>query len=154
MQLEMPAGAANEAPAPPPAAAAKFAACLGTMGVYSDCDVLNVTMTQASPARCVQLTLDNCGGYSRRGLSADVPLSWRLASASVGSSSSPCELGVFYPNNTLVNDASGSVSWDESKQQPSAIELKLTLELASAASGAAGIEVATSAPLEPSPCGG
>ena len=142
---------------PAPAPAATFAACLDTGGAYSDCSNLYITMTQASPARCVQLTLDDCGGYggSRRGLSADVPNSWRLASGSIGSSSTPCELGVFYPGNALVGDASGSVSWDETTRQPSKLELKLTLE-PSAATGAtgspAGIEIATSEPLNPGPC--
>jgi hypothetical protein len=136
-------------PLTPPAPAVTFAACVEAGGAYSDCDTIFVTMTQASPARCVQLTLDDCGGYgARRGLSADLPGSWRLASGSVGSSSAPCELGVFYPANTIIADASGSISWDESTRQPSAIELKLTLE----PSGAMDIAIATSEPLNPSPC--
>jgi hypothetical protein len=137
----------------PPAPSATFAACIDSGGAYSDCDTLYVTMTQASPARCVQLTIDDCGGYgARRGLSADLPNSWRLASASVGSSSAPCELGVFYPASDSIGDASGSISWDQSASQPTKIELKLTLEPASSTGGAAALEIATSEPLNPSRC--
>lgn len=136
-------------PAPPPAPAAQFAACFSTGGPYSDCETLYVTMTQSAPARCVQLTFDKCeNSAGKRGLGATVPSSWRLSSGSVGASSSPCELGVFYPNYTLVDDASGSAQWQASARQPSAIELALSLELPDAPN----VEVTTAAPLEPSTC--
>ncbi|MEO8182980.1 MAG: hypothetical protein ABI895_29460 [Deltaproteobacteria bacterium] len=110
-------------------------------------------MTQTSPARCVQLTIDDCGGYgARRGLSAELPGSWRLASGSVGSSSTPCELGVFYPANTLIDDATGSISWNERTSQPSEIELKLTLEASGSTGSATSIDIATSEPLNPIRC--
>src|SRR5688572_12960251 len=68
-----PADAPDEAPAAPgagadsssrlpPAPAATFASCTRRDGRYgSNCDYLYVTMTQTSPERCVQLTIDNCG---------------------------------------------------------------------------------------------
>jgi hypothetical protein len=149
MNAEASASASSAAAARPPAPpAAQFAACFSSGGPYSDCETLYVTMTQSAPARCVQLTFDKCqNGAGRRGLGATVPSSWRLSSGSVGASSSPCELGVFYPGSTLVDDASGSARWDASARQPSAIELALSLELPGAI-----VEVATAAPLEPSTC--
>jgi hypothetical protein len=146
-------GSSAAAARPAAAPSATFAACLDTGGAYSDCDTLYFTMTQASPARCVQLTVDDCGGYgARSGLSADLPTSWRLASGSIGSSSAPCELGVFYPANALIRDASGSITWDESARQPTQIELKLTLEPASSAGTPESIAIATSEPLNPGRC--
>ena len=140
------AAALPAAPVAPPAA--QFDACFTSGGPYSDCETLYVTMTQSTPARCVQLTFDRCQNPGRRGLGATVPSTWRLASGSVGTSSSPCELGVFYPSNALVDDASGSARWDGTARQPSAIELALTLELPDATS----VAVTTAAPLEPSSC--
>lgn len=149
MTGEASGGAASAAAAPPTAPAAQFAACFSTGGPYSDCETLYVTMTQSAPARCVQLTFDKCeNSAGKRGLGASVPSTWRLSSGSVGASSSPCELGVFYPNYTLVDDASGSAQWEAGARQPSAIELALSLELPDAPN----VEVTTAAPLEPSTC--
>jgi hypothetical protein len=140
------AGSAEIAAAAP---AAQFAACFTGGGPYSDCESIYVTMAQTAPARCVQLTFDKCeGGYGRRGLAADVPSAWRLSSGSVGASSSPCALGAFYPESALVDDASGTASWEEGSGPPSTIELALTLELRNAAS----VELTTAAPLELSTC--
>jgi len=142
----------SAAAAEDPVAAPAFASCITSGGAYSDCETIYVTVTQASPARCVQLSLDNCGSYSRQGLSADAPSSWRLASGSVASSASPCELGVFYPGSTSIEDASGSIRWNEETTRPTAIELALTLQPAGAAGDAAGIAVATVDPLDPVAC--
>jgi len=142
----------SAAAAEDPVAAPAFASCITSGGAYSDCETIYVTVTQASPARCVQLSIDNCGSYSRQGLSADAPSSWRLASGSVASSASPCELGVFYPGSTSIEDASGSIRWNEETTRPTAIELALTLQPAGAAGDAAGIAVATVDPLDPVAC--
>jgi hypothetical protein len=133
-------------------AAPAFASCITGGGAYSDCETIYVTVTQASPARCVQLSIDNCGSYSRQGLSADAPPSWRLASGSVASSASPCELGVFYPGSTSIEDATGSIHWNEETSRPTAIELALTLQPAGAVGETASIAVATVDPLDPVAC--
>ena len=148
MLAEAADSAASASPPAPPAA--QFAACFSGGGSYAACETLYVTMTESSPARCVQLTFEKCqnSGYGRPKLGADVPSRWQLSSGTVGASTSPCELGVFYPGNTLVRDASGSAKWDTSADAPSAIELALTLGLPDAAS----VSVTTAAPLEPSSC--
>ena len=145
-------GAESEGASADPVAAATFASCITGGGAYSDCETIYVTATLASPARCVQLSIDNCGSYSRQGLSADAPASWRLASGSVASSASPCELGVFYPGSTSIEDASGSIRWNEETSRPTAIELALTLQPAGAAGEAASIAVSTPEPLDPVAC--
>jgi hypothetical protein len=147
------AGNANAAPpSAPPAPAQAFEACTQRGGAYDDCDTIYVTMQQSAPARCVQLTIDDCGGYGRQGLSADVPNPWRLASGSVTSSLSPCELGVFNPSSSSISDASGSISWNETTTLPTALVLDLTLQPASVANDTASISVATTEPLEPVDC--
>ena len=140
----------SAAAAEDPVAAPAFASCITSGGAYSDCETIYVTVVQTSPARCVQLSIDDCGSYSRQGLSADAPSSWRLASASVGSSASPCELGVFYPGSTSIDDATGSIRWNEETSRPTAIELELTLQPVGAE--AASIAVSTVTPLDPVAC--
>lgn len=141
-----------EATETPVAPAQVFFACYGDSGPYSDCETIYVTVTQASPGRCIQLTIDNCGTYGRQGLSADAPQSWRLAGGSVSGAAEPCEPGVFYSGSASVTDASGSVSWDETTPRPSALELDLTLEPYSASGNAEPIVLATPEPLQPGEC--
>jgi len=145
-----PAPSQAEAAAEDPVGASAFASCITSGGAYSDCETIYVTVVQTSPARCVQLSIDDCGSYSRQGLSADAPSSWRLASASVASSASPCELGVFYPGSTSIDDATGSIRWNEETSRPTAIELELTLQPVGAE--AASIAVSTVTPLDPVAC--
>jgi hypothetical protein len=134
-------------------AAQAFEACTTNGGSYGDnCDTIYVAMTQASPARCVQLTIDNCGGYSRQGIGAHVPLSWRLSSGSIGSTVSPCELGVFYTDRTGVSDAEGTISWNESTRLPTEIVLELTLQPTSSAVDTTSLDIATPVPLNPVAC--
>jgi hypothetical protein len=135
------------------AAAQVFEACTSNGGSYGDnCDSIYVTVKQTSPARCIQLTIDNCGGYNRQGFAVDVPVSWRLASGSIGLDVDECELGVFYPERTGVADASGTISWNGSTRLPSEIVFELTLEPSSSAADTASIDVATSAPFTPVAC--
>jgi hypothetical protein len=140
----------------PAAAAAAFASCTRSEGSYgTNCDYVFVTMTQASPERCVQLTIDNCGdGYTNGGLPVDVPLTWQLSSATIGSSPSDCELGAFDPESTIVIDASGSISWGAvvGTALPSGIVLDVTLEPSRTAEDQTSIDVVTTEPLNPVRC--
>jgi hypothetical protein len=153
-EAEIPSEGASEVPASgdtqtPVVAAQTFSACWTDSGPYSDCESIFVTVTQATPGRCIQLTIDNCGTYGRQGLGADTPATWRLAGGSVGAAASPCELGVFYSGSTSVADATGSVSWDETTPRPSALELELTLEPTGVAEP---IALATPEPLQIAEC--
>jgi hypothetical protein len=96
-----PGASAGSSSGLPPAPATAFASCTRRDGSYgTNCDYVYVTMTQTSPERCVQLTIDNCGdSYTSQGLPVDTPLSWKLSSASIGSSPDECELGVFNPES-------------------------------------------------------
>jgi hypothetical protein len=136
----------------PPVTAQTFAACTNEGSYGSDCDIIYVTMKQTSPSRCIQLNIDNCGGYNQQGLPVDVPVSWRLASGSIGLNFGECELGVFYSDSDVVVDASGSISWNEATRLPSELVLELTLEPSSSAADTTSVEVVTSEPLNPSPC--
>jgi hypothetical protein len=164
-----PGGASDEGPASPAASAddstrvpaavpaAAFASCTRSEGSYgTNCDYLYVTMTEASSARCVQLTIDNCGdGYGGQGLPVDTPLSWQLSSASIGSAPDDCELGVFNPDSAIVVSASGEISWDElqsTRALPTGIVVDVTLQPSSAADDTTSIEVVTTDPLNPARC--
>jgi hypothetical protein len=150
------AGAAGRSTAAGPAApstpAQAFEACIKPRGAYDDCDTIYVTMTQEAPPRCVQLTIDDCGGYGRQGLAADVPNPWRLASGSVSASADACELGVFNPASASISEASGSVTWNTTTPLPTELVLELTLEASSSTDDSASLAVATTAPLEPADC--
>jgi len=142
----MAAGSAAAAPA------FSFEACTHSEGTYGrNCDYLYVSMKQVSPARCVQLTFDNCDRYDRRGLAVDVPTAWLLDSGTVGSNLQECELGVYYPSSSVALRASGEATWNETTRLPSELVLDVTLE-ASTASGTASIDVTTAAPIAVSVC--
>jgi hypothetical protein len=154
---DAPSEAAAETPSgdtqPPVAAAQTFSACYSNGGAYSECELIYVTVTQAEPARCIQLTIDSCGTYGRQGLSADAPVSWRLAGGSISGDSDPCEFGVFYSTSTSVADATGSVSWDETTPRPSELVFDLTLEPSGGVSGdAEPILLATPEALDVAEC--
>jgi hypothetical protein len=130
-----------------------FEACTTTEGSYgANCDIIYVTARQASPSRCVQLTIDNCGGYNSQGLPVDAPTSWRLASGSIGSNSNDCDLGVFDPEKTGVADAEGTITWNELTSRPTELVLDLTLSPSSSARDTTSVRVATSEPLNPGDC--
>jgi hypothetical protein len=151
-----PGASAGNTSSLPSAPAAAFASCTRRDGTYgTNCDYLYVTMTQASPGRCVQLSIDNCGdGYGSPGLPVDTPLSWKLTSAAIGSSPDECELGIFNPDGTIVVGASGSIAWDAmlSTALPTGIVLDLTLQPSSSADDTASIDVVTTEPLSPARC--
>jgi hypothetical protein len=138
---------------PPPAPAQTFEACTSSETGYGEaCESIYVTMKQMSPPRCVQLTIDNCGGYSRQGLSVDAPVSWRLASGSVGSNLNECELGTFYSSSAVALDASGSITWNETTRLPTEVVLDVTLEPSGSAEDTASVDVVTAQPLNPVAC--
>jgi hypothetical protein len=135
---------------PPAAPARSFASCIAVAATYDDCEVIHVTVTEAE--RCIQLSIDNCSEYGRMALAADLPPQWRLASASVSERAEPCELGVYYPGSTVINGASGEITWDESTPRPTAVELDVTLEARSVTGTEASYELLTSEPLNPERC--
>ena len=145
-----PAAEAADPPQSTLESALTFAACSSAGGPYAECESIYVTAVQASPARCIQLTIDNCGTYGRQGLSADAPTSWRLASGSVGEAAAPCELGAFYAGNASIADATGSISWNEDTPRPTELVFDLRLELLGAEGDS--IDLATSEPLQPTEC--
>ncbi len=158
-----PAGDAETTPGNPasggePAAggasqAAVFAACTYSEGSYGrNCDSVFVTMTQTSPARCVQLTFDNCGDYGRQGIGARVPVGWRLESGTVGTNPNECELGVFYPSSAIAQRAEGIVTWNETTRLPSELVLDISLDTAVIGAPAMTVELATDAPLAAPVC--
>jgi hypothetical protein len=149
-----PAASSDEPDAPKEASppAQVFAACLSVGDAYEDCDTIHVTMQEAAAARCVQLTIDNCGAYRRRTLSVEAPSQWDLVSGSIGTSPRACELGVFNISNTVVLDASGTISWNDAAPAPTDLVLELTLEPSRTGGDAASVELATSEPLDVGEC--
>jgi hypothetical protein len=154
---EGPASANAGAPVDPDSVAASagltFEACTTTEGSYGgNCDIIYVAVQQASPSRCVQLTIDNCGSYDSRGLPVDVPTSWRLASGSIGSNADECDLGVFDPEKAAVVGASGTISWNELTLDPTELAIELTLEPSSSARDTTSVRIATPEPFDPVGC--
>lgn len=103
-----------------------FVAC--TSSSYLSCDYIYVAMQEAGSNLCVQLTLDNCGAYQRSGLAVDVPLSWRLASGSAGTSKAGCVPGVYDAASVPLIDAEGTITWDDSARRPSGLVIEVTVE--------------------------
>lgn len=134
----------------PSAPASSLAACIAVAATYDDCEIIHVTVTEAE--RCIQLAIDNCSDYGRMALAAELPVTWRLASASVSDRAEPCELGVFYPDSTIIGGASGEITWDQTTPRPTALEIDVTLEARSVSGIAASYTVETSAPLNPQRC--
>jgi hypothetical protein len=148
-----PAATAVGASDPASAPTLTFEACTSNGGVYGDnCDTIYVAVKQASPPRCVQFNIDNCGVYGRQGLGVDVPLSWRLASGSIGANANECEVGVFYTDSTNVVDASGTITWNEATRLPTELVMELTLVPSGSGEDATTVEIATSEPLNPAAC--
>jgi hypothetical protein len=138
--------------ADPGTAQRTFTACTASRG--SSCDYIYIAMQGDQAAACVQLTLDSCGSYSNPGLPIDVPLSWRVASGSVGVASKVCVPGEYNADSVPVVSAKGSIAWNRDAPQPSAFVLDVTLEPSTARGGDAvgSIKIATqalSAPLQP-----
>lgn len=107
-----------------------FTACTASSSVA--CDYIYVAMQEEGTDLCLQLTLDNCGGYQRPGLPVDVPVSWRLASASVGASTAGCIPDVYDVRSVPVTEAAGNISWNASGRRPSELAIDITVEPARA----------------------
>jgi len=124
-----------------------FAACHESR--VSGCDYLHVSVQDAAPALCVQLTLDNCSEYGRSsGLKVDVPLTWQLASGSV-SDAKLCDLLDYDPKSLPVTAATGRISWNERGRVVSALAVDVTLAVSVEPGSAvpAQIELETSTPI-------
>lgn len=113
------------------------------------CLLVNIAVSDASEDSCIQLALDNCEGSPQAGLRVDLPVSWRLGSASVSSSSDDCVPGAqFNPQNgSTIVTASGSIDWNRDTRVPSEVVLDITLQPAGAALGP--IRVANSDLVDP-----
>ncbi len=123
-----PAGSGDEEVAqegPEPVGSSQTLVACTDQGV--DCDSINVAVSDVDADVCIQLTLDNCGGYSRPGLPIDLPVSWRLGSASLDDLGDGCVPDAYDPNNIVIIDASGSISWNEDGVQPSELVIEVTL---------------------------
>lgn len=111
-----------------------IAACTDDGG---GCLIMNIALSDVGDDSCTQLILDNCESSAQAGLRVDLPVSWRLGSASVSSSSDDCLPGTQFNPQTgsTIITASGSIDWDVSTRVPSQIVLDLTLQPASSARG-------------------
>jgi hypothetical protein len=100
-----------------------------------NCLIVNIAVSDAGEDSCIQLALDNCESSAQAGLRVDLPVSWRLGSASISSSSDDCVPGAqFNPQNgSTVVTASGSIDWNLTTRVPSELVLDVTLQAASAA---------------------
>jgi hypothetical protein len=113
------------------------------------CLLVNIAVSDASEDSCIQLALDNCEGSPQAGLRVDLPVSWRLGSASVSSSSDDCVPGTqFNPQNgSTIVTASGRIDWNRDTRVPSEVVLDVTLQPAGTALDP--IRVANSDLVEP-----
>lgn len=148
------AGSADLA-AMPVAQAVVFAACTYSEGSYGrNCDSLFVTMKQTSPARCAQLTIDNCGEDDRpaQGQTVRVPTPWGFDSGTVSSDPESCELGVFDTSSTVAQRATGTITWNETTRLPTELVLDVTLETSNIGAPNTLIELTTTASITPSVC--
>lgn len=113
------------------------------------CDDLFITFRQPSADLCVQLSLDNCGVF-RGALTIDVPVSWRLSSATLGSAAA-CDLGAYDPKSVSAVSATGSITGVDDGNSLSQVEINLTLQLPPTAPNAAPVSVKTDKPIAASP---
>lgn len=120
-----------------------LAACT-SQASSGDCLSINVAVTDADETSCIQLSLDNCGGYTRRGLPVTVPLEWRLGSASVARFDEECIPGEYDPASAIIIDASGSIGWNLDTPRPSDLVVDVTLQPASTAIDTSPITIASS----------
>jgi hypothetical protein len=130
-------------PKPAPLEGQAVVACF-SQGV--DCTTINVAVTDADEDVCVQLTIDNCGGFSRAGLPIDLPVGWRLGSASFADLEEGCVPGTYDPDNVIVIDADGSIGWNLDTPRPSEFAVDVTLTPSAAAIGADAIVIIGSVP--------
>jgi hypothetical protein len=127
-----PAGDDGDDESPPLAAGQTATACTDDGG---GCLIVNIAVSDADENSCIQLALDNCESSAQAGLRVDLPVSWRLGSASISTSLEDCVPGAqFNPRNTsTVITASGSIEWNLATRAPSQVVLDVTLEPAGTA---------------------
>jgi hypothetical protein len=133
------AGGLDPDPVPPPPDGAVKEPEPGPLGqslvacTAEGIDCININVAVSDPARdvCIQLTIDNCDGFSA--LPVDLPVSWRLGSASLADLAEGCVPGSYDPNNVIIVDASGSISWNEATPQPTEVVIDVTLVPSSSA---------------------
>ncbi len=127
-----------------------FTACAASG--LAGCDYIYIAAQDARAKSCIQLALDNCPSYQRPGLPVDLPLSWRLGSASIGALGEQCLPQVYDPKSAPVVSAGGAISWNLESRQPSELVVDITLQLPAAADPAAtGITLATRDLVAPLP---
>jgi hypothetical protein len=99
------------------------------------CLIMNIAVTDASEDACIQLALDNCESSAQAGLRVDLPVSWRLGSASVNSLSDDCLPGAQFNPQTgsTIITASGSIDWNLTTRAPSQVVVDVTLQPAGGA---------------------
>jgi hypothetical protein len=116
----------------PPALGQTATACTDNGG---GCLIMNIAVIDASEDSCIQLALDNCESSAQAGLRVDLPVSWRLGSASVSASSEDCLPGAQFNPQTgsTIITASGSIDWDLTTRAPSQVVLDVTLQPAGSA---------------------
>lgn len=119
----------------------ELAACIE---LVVQCTTISVAVSDEERGVCVQLSIDNCGGATRAGLPVDLPASWRLASASLGDLAEGCVPGTFDPDNVIIVDASGSISWNEETPRPTELVIDVTLEPSPVAADTEPVSVSAS----------
>jgi hypothetical protein len=108
-----------------------------------------VAVSDPERAVCIQLTIDNCGGYTRAGLPVDLPVAWRLGSASLADLREGCVPGAFDATNVIIVDADGSISWNEETPVPTEVLIDVTLVPSQLALDNAPITIAAGALADP-----
>jgi hypothetical protein len=125
---------------PPVPAGGALSACTKDGG---NCLVINVAVSDLANQSCIQLALDDCGIYGRGGLRVDVPLSWRVSSATVGKLNGDCTPSAeFDPDSASILRAEGAISWNQDTAVPSDLVIDLKLEPPAAAPVASPTSVA------------
>ena len=115
-----------------------LAACLEDGG---GCTVINIAVLDEVEGSCVELIVDDCGTFSRAGLPVDMPVTWRLGSASVGDLEEGCVPAAYDPDSTIIVDGSGSISWNLDTRRPSDLVIDVSLEAATGAGIASPVGV-------------
>jgi len=129
--------------APPAASGQAALACAEEQG---GCVTLNIAVADTVANSCIQLELDNCENSAQVGLRIDLPVSWRLGSASVSRTANNCVPRAPYnpmTTSTIVS-ATGSIAWNEDTRFPSEVVLDLTLQPASTAATTTPIRLTNS----------
>lgn len=117
-------------------------AVLACLELVVDCRTIQVAVSDAAEDVCVHMTIDDCGSASRTGLPVDVPVSWRLSSASIADLADGCVPGTYDASNVIIVDGSGSIGWNLETPRPSDVAIDVTLIPSATAVGAAPVDIA------------